>query len=188
MLEERYRLAKELNDGVIQDLVAAGYLLGAVEPDLWEEGSQRDLRQIERQLQGVVERLRTYLIDLAPMDWSEPDLYRGLELLVAEFQANALLPWRSICRPASAWSPRQDGSSTWSCMWRFRTPAATRGPARSALAAANGPGRAASARLSPGVAAVPGFGCGSPRGAMVARQRVSGHDTKGLVKHKSSAR
>ncbi|MFZ5828312.1 MAG: sensor histidine kinase [Bacillota bacterium] len=91
MLEERYRLAKELKDGAIQDLVATGMLIGAIEPDL-PPAAQSHLHLVERQLQSVVDRLRTYLMDLRPMDWEEPDLYRGLRLLVEEFQANSLLP------------------------------------------------------------------------------------------------
>lgn len=91
ILEERYRLAKELKDGAIQNLVATGMLIGAIEADL-PDAARPHLHLMERQLQGVVDRLRTYLMELKPMDWEEPDLYRGLCLLVEEFQANSLLP------------------------------------------------------------------------------------------------
>jgi len=93
LLEERYRLGKELNDGVLQDLVAAGLFVEALEPGLPEEG-RTYLGLVRLQLQGAVDRLRPYLMDLSPMDWSEPDPYRGLAQLVAEFQANSLLPAR----------------------------------------------------------------------------------------------
>lgn len=91
MLEERYRLAKDLKDGVIQDLFAAGMLLGATALDL-PEAERATLRAAEQQLQKVVDRLRTYVMDLDPVDPAEGDLYVGTQRLVDEFRANTLVP------------------------------------------------------------------------------------------------
>lgn len=91
ILEERYRLGKELNDGVIQDLFAAGLLMGAAGVDL--PAPKRDrLAQVERHLQGTVDRLRAYIKDLAPRDWTQPDLAVGVGQLLDDFRANTLLP------------------------------------------------------------------------------------------------
>lgn len=90
-LEERYRLSRELSDGVIQDLFAAGMLLGAVSLEASPKIG-KDLRGVHRLLQETVDRLRAHILDLDPFDWDEPDLIRGLERLAAEFRANTLLP------------------------------------------------------------------------------------------------
>lgn len=81
MLEERYRLSKELNDGVIQDLFAVGMLLGSA-----------PAHTVEQHLQSVVDRLRLYVLDLEPADPGEPEAHAGLLHLVEEFRANTLLP------------------------------------------------------------------------------------------------
>jgi len=91
MLEERYRLAKELKDGAIQDLFAAGRPPGAAGLDL-PRSNRATLRTAERQLQTVVDRLRTYVMDLDPADPADGDIYAGLHRLVDEFRANTLLP------------------------------------------------------------------------------------------------
>lgn len=91
MAEERYRLSKELNDGVIQDLFAAGMLLGAVRSDLPQNAGE-ELVVVERHLQTVVGRLRGYVITLDPARWRSQSLQEGLEQLVADFRANALIP------------------------------------------------------------------------------------------------
>jgi signal transduction histidine kinase len=90
MLEERYKLAKELSDGVIQDLFAAAMLMGAAGLSLPEE-DKATLRQVEKQLQTVVDRLRLYVMDLEPARPNETDLYVGLQALVDDFRANSLL-------------------------------------------------------------------------------------------------
>lgn len=91
MLEERYRLSKSLNDGVIQDLFAAGMLIGASAYDLPEE-QRAGLKAVEEQLQRTVDRLRSYLMDLEPVDWNDPNLAAGLSKLVDDFRANTLIP------------------------------------------------------------------------------------------------
>lgn len=91
LLEGRYRLAKELNDGVIQDLFAVGMMMGAAQFDAPPD-SRTALAAAERQLQGAVERMRSYVMDLDPVDWTEPDLAAGLRRLVDEFRANSLIP------------------------------------------------------------------------------------------------
>ena len=91
MLEERYRLSKSLNDGVIQDLFAAGMLIGASAYDLPPE-QRAGLKAVEQQLQSTVDRLRSYLMDLDPIDWNDPNLAAGLRKLVDDFRANTLIP------------------------------------------------------------------------------------------------
>jgi len=88
-LEERYRLTKELNDGVIQDLFAAGMLIGAARFDLPTE-QRPALKTAEEQLRGVVERLRAYLTDDALPE--EANLPAAIRDLVDEFHASALIP------------------------------------------------------------------------------------------------
>lgn len=63
VLEERHRLAKALNDGVIQDLFAAGMLMGAVRLDLPSE-QFKVLGTAQEQMQGAVERLRAFIMEL----------------------------------------------------------------------------------------------------------------------------
>lgn len=91
MLEERYRLAKDLQDGVIQDLFAAGMLMGATGQDL-PDADQAALRAAERQMQSIVDRLRSYVMDLEPVNPADADIYTGLQRLVDDFRANTLLP------------------------------------------------------------------------------------------------
>lgn len=104
MLEERYRLAKRLNDGVIQDLFAAGMVMGAARTRL-PEAEAGPLRAVERQLQATVEQLRTFILDLDPVDWDEPNLYVGLNRLGGDFQANALLPVAADFEPGVSLPP-----------------------------------------------------------------------------------
>ncbi len=91
LLEGRYRLAKELNDGVIQDLFAVGMMVGAAAWDV-PDAARAPLAAAERQLQAAVERMRSYIMDLDPVDWSEPNLAVGVGRIVDEFQANSLIP------------------------------------------------------------------------------------------------
>lgn len=104
MLEERYRLAKDLKDGVIQDLFAAGMLLGAAGLDL-PESDRATLRAAERQLQTVVDRLRMYVMDLDPADPADGDIYAGLHRVADEFRANTLLPVAIDLDPGLALEP-----------------------------------------------------------------------------------
>lgn len=104
MLEERYRLAKDLKDGVIQDLFATGMLLGVAGLDLPEQ-DRASLRAAERQLQTVVDRLRTYVMDLDPANPADGDIYAGLHRLVDEFRANTLLPVALDLDPGLALDP-----------------------------------------------------------------------------------
>ncbi|HYF93837.1 MAG TPA: sensor histidine kinase [Symbiobacteriaceae bacterium] len=104
MLEERYRLSKDLKDGVIQDLFAAGMLLGAAGLDL-KEADRVTLRAVEKQLQEVVDRLRVYVMDLEPSGLDNTDLFVGTRRLVDEFRANTLIPVSAELEPGIALDP-----------------------------------------------------------------------------------
>lgn len=109
MLEERYRLSKDLKDGVIQDLFAVGMLLGATGIDL-PEADRATLRAVEKQLQKVVDRLRTYLMDLEPADPADMDLYAGVHRLIDEFRANTLIPVAADLEPGVTLEPEAVGA------------------------------------------------------------------------------
>jgi len=109
MLDERYRLSKDLKDGVIQDLFAAGMLLGAAGLDLPEQ-DRVTLRAVEKQLQTVVDRLRTYLMDLEPADQADANLYVGTRRLVDEFRANTLVPVMLELEPGITLAPEAVGA------------------------------------------------------------------------------
>ncbi|HYG58647.1 MAG TPA: ATP-binding protein, partial [Symbiobacteriaceae bacterium] len=87
-----YRLSKELNDGVIQDLFAAGMLMGSATGLSLPPEEQRLIQTVEKQLQGVVDRLRLYVMDLEPASPDEREVQVGLRITVDEFRANTLLP------------------------------------------------------------------------------------------------
>jgi len=98
MLEERYRLSKDLGDGVIQDLFAVGMLVAAAGMDL-APAARTALSEAEQQLKATVARLRAYVTDLAPVDWANPCVDDGLRQIVDDFRAGTLIPVALEVRP-----------------------------------------------------------------------------------------
>ncbi len=83
---ERLRLARELHDGVIQDMIAIGFGLAALEP-----GSSAQHEAIKRQRAaalGVVQQLRSIVRELRPAGLEEFGLQTCLEGLVAKLTAD----------------------------------------------------------------------------------------------------
>ncbi len=107
VLEERYRIGKELNDGVIQEVYGTGLLLEAVAANLPPEDQQTErlLRTALGQMQDTVRRLRGYILELEPIKWDDPDLVTGVRRLVEEFRANTLLPVQMAAEPGLTAEP-----------------------------------------------------------------------------------
>ena len=90
LVRQRQRIARELHDSVVQDLVSIGMLLGAGPPEASAVGDLREL--IRRTLEGSVARLRAMVFDV--------ELGAALELLGAAAPAD---------RGAAAAPPPTDG-------------------------------------------------------------------------------
>jgi signal transduction histidine kinase len=89
---ERRRVARDLHDGVIQDLAGVGYTLESVELQLPPESGQ--LQQVLRRAAGVVQAdvraLRQTMTDLHPADLTEVGLASAINDLVEPPRAAGL--------------------------------------------------------------------------------------------------
>lgn len=93
LLEERLRISQDLHDGVIQSLYACGLTLENFQYLADEDPGRlkQETSQLMGRLDGVIRDLRSYIMDLKPVDFQETDLATGLEGLITEFRANSLL-------------------------------------------------------------------------------------------------
>lgn len=84
---ERLRMARELHDGAIQELIGICFGLADVQRSLTLQAPQLDLQKLDRQqtdLKGLVRMLRALVSELRPAGLSEFGLAAAIEGLVAK--------------------------------------------------------------------------------------------------------
>lgn len=93
VLEERERIGMDLHDGIIQSIYAVGLTLEHARLLLGEEPDQTRNRidQSIEDLNSTIRNLRAFIMDMRPRQLYEENLMDGLQRLVKEFQANALV-------------------------------------------------------------------------------------------------
>jgi two-component system, NarL family, sensor kinase len=96
---ERRRIARDLHDGAVQDLIGVAYTLGAVlqESALQESALQGApavtvaLRDAREGTQRSIRGLRTLLVDIYPPNLAEGDLVGALHDLAAPYEAKGIV-------------------------------------------------------------------------------------------------
>ncbi|MBX3058600.1 MAG: GAF domain-containing sensor histidine kinase [Anaerolineae bacterium] len=93
IIEERTRIGMDLHDGIIQSIYAVGLTLESARLALPGAPDEADmlLRRVIEGLNDTIRDIRNYILDLRPHRF-RGDLQEGLERLVREFQANAMIP------------------------------------------------------------------------------------------------
>jgi len=93
VLEERERIGMDLHDGIIQSIYAVGLTLEHARLLMNEDPEQSHTRieQSIEDLNGTIRDLRAFIMDMRPRQLYEDNLMEGLQRLVKEFQANALV-------------------------------------------------------------------------------------------------
>jgi two-component system, NarL family, sensor histidine kinase DevS len=93
ILEERERIGMDLHDGIIQSIYAVGLTLEHARLLLRDEPAQSRTRidQSIEDLNSTIRDLRAFIMDMRPRQLYEENLMDGLQRLVNEFQANALV-------------------------------------------------------------------------------------------------
>jgi signal transduction histidine kinase len=89
LLEERHRIARDLHDGVIQDIYAAGLQLEAATSS-FESSPQMvrdEISHILMQLNKVISDIRGYIFKLGPARAGMPDFYNYMNHIVQEFSS-----------------------------------------------------------------------------------------------------
>jgi signal transduction histidine kinase len=92
LVDDRERIGRELHDGIIQSIYAAGLLLESVyamiptEP----ERAQAQLGRVVDSLNTTIQDIRRYIFDLRS-DMIDDDLRTGIERLLRDFHVNTLL-------------------------------------------------------------------------------------------------
>jgi two-component system, NarL family, sensor kinase len=91
---ERRQIARELHDGVVQDLAGVGYAVGALAQSLSpgaDTDTARTLDRVSGAVQDSVARLRTLMVDIYPPDLSSDGLRLAIEGLVTPLRAQGIL-------------------------------------------------------------------------------------------------
>lgn len=93
VLEERERIGMDLHDGIIQSIYAVGLTLEHARLLLKEDPTLAGnrIQQAVSDLNSTIRDIRTYILDLRPRQLHDEDLMQGLQRLVMEFRANALV-------------------------------------------------------------------------------------------------
>lgn len=88
-LDEKIRLGRDLHDGIIQSLYAAGLTLEAVRALVKDkpDEAERRLDQIRTSLNEAMRDVRTYIVGLAPESLRRAGFARALSHLLAELRA-----------------------------------------------------------------------------------------------------
>jgi signal transduction histidine kinase len=79
--EERRRLAREIHDGVAQEVASLGYLVDHLTSSTDEEHTRRGLRELREELTRIVSELRLSIFDLR----SEVNVHAGLGAALSEY-------------------------------------------------------------------------------------------------------
>jgi len=91
--EQRRQMARDLHDGVVQDLIGAGYLVNAGTGPLWAAGqpdAAEALHGAEASIRTSVRSLRSLLIDLYPANLRSSGLRAALLDLIDPVQARGV--------------------------------------------------------------------------------------------------
>lgn len=91
--DERNRISRELHDGVIQSLFSIGLALESALPyvDSQPEKVTERLELAVDGLDDVIRELRASIFRLAPHQWNDLPLTRGIAELAREYEVNALV-------------------------------------------------------------------------------------------------
>lgn len=92
LAEDRERIGRELHDGIIQSIYAAGLLLESIQPmvPLEPDRAQAQIGRVIDRLNGTIQDIRRYIFDLRS-DMQDYDLPEGIEHLLRDFRVNTLL-------------------------------------------------------------------------------------------------
>ena len=92
LAEDRERIGRELHDGIIQSIYAAGLLLESILPVIPTdpERAQAQLGRVMDSLNNTIQDVRRYIFELRS-DMSDEDLPAGIEHLLRDFRINTLL-------------------------------------------------------------------------------------------------
>ncbi|MDT4959582.1 MAG: two-component system, NarL family, sensor kinase [Pseudonocardiales bacterium] len=91
---ERRQIARELHDGVVQDLAGVGYAVGALAQSMHPGAGTDTARTLDRvsgAVQDSVARLRTLMVDIYPPDLSSDGLRSAIEGLVIPLRGQGIL-------------------------------------------------------------------------------------------------
>ena len=91
--DERRRIARDLHDGIVQDLIGVSYSVGAVMQDPGVAGSDhasQTLSQVRAGTQRSIRGLRTLLVDIYPASLQHGDLPGALGDLVAPYASKGI--------------------------------------------------------------------------------------------------
>ncbi|MBN2046304.1 MAG: GAF domain-containing protein [Anaerolineaceae bacterium] len=93
VLEERERIGMDLHDGVIQSIYAVGLTLEHIRLLMRDDPvkARETIDQAIRDLNSTIRDIRVYILDLRPRQLHDEDLTSGIQRLVTEFRANALV-------------------------------------------------------------------------------------------------
>ena len=89
---DRERIGRDLHDGIIQSIYAAGLLLESVQPIIPSDPmrAQAQLGRVMDNLNETIQDIRRYIFDLRS-DMPDDDLQSGIERLLRDFHINTLL-------------------------------------------------------------------------------------------------
>jgi signal transduction histidine kinase len=91
--DERRRIARDLHDGIVQDLIGVSYSVGAVLQDPGVAGSTHASSTLSKVMDGTqrsIRGLRTLLVDIYPPSLQEGDLPGALGDLVAPYGSKGI--------------------------------------------------------------------------------------------------
>ena len=92
MAEDRERIGRDLHDGIIQSIYAAGLLLESIVPVIRSDPdrAQGQVGRVIDNLNFTIQDIRRYIFDLRS-DMPDDDLQPGIEHLLRDFHVNTLL-------------------------------------------------------------------------------------------------
>jgi signal transduction histidine kinase len=100
---DRERIGRELHDGIIQFIYAAGLMLEGVRHLIREDpdAAEAQLSRVMRSLNQTIQDIRRYIFDLRG-EAPEADLVNGLEEVLRDFRVNTLLETELIVKGEDA--------------------------------------------------------------------------------------